>query len=78
MQKQNITISVDKDVLRKAKVLAARHDTSISGLLSRQIESLVGHEEAYERARSEAMKLLEKGFHLRGARRTSRDELHER
>lgn len=78
MQKQNITVSIDKDLLRKAKVLAARRETSISGLLSRQIEALVGEEEAYERARSEAMKLLEKGFHLAGARRASRDELHER
>jgi len=78
MQKQNITLSVDKEVLRKARVLAARRDTSISGLLSQQIEALVGQEEAYERARSEAMKLLEKGFHLGGARRASRDELHER
>ena len=76
--KQNITVSLGKDVLRKAKVLAARRDTSISGLLSQQIETLVGQEEAYERARSEAMKLLERGFHLGGARMASRDELHER
>lgn len=76
--KQNITVSLEKDVLRKAKVLAARRETSISGLLRQQIETLVGQEEAYERARSEAMKLLEKGFHLGGARMVSREELHER
>jgi hypothetical protein len=76
--KQNITISLEKGLLRKAKVLAARRETSISGLLSQQIEALAGEEEAYERARSEAMKLLEKGFHLGGGRMASRDELHER
>ncbi len=76
--KQNITLSLDKGILRKAKVLAARRDTSISGLLTQQIEALVGQEEAYERARSEAMKLLEKGFHLGGAGMVSREELHER
>ncbi|HUK74036.1 MAG TPA: DUF6364 family protein [Candidatus Bathyarchaeia archaeon] len=76
--KQNITLSLNKDVLRKAKVLAARRDTSISGLLTQQIEALVGQEEAYERARSEAMKLLEKGFHLGGTGMISREELHER
>lgn len=76
--KQNITLSLDKGVLRKAKVLAARRDTSISGLLSQQIEMLVGEEEAYERARQDAMKLLERGFHLGGRRMASRDELHER
>ena len=76
--KQNVTISLDKGILRKAKVLAASRDTSISGLLSQQIERLVGEEEAYERARTEAMKLLDKGFHLGGARMVSREELHER
>jgi predicted transcriptional regulator len=76
--KQNITISLDKGILRKAKVLAARRDTSVSGLLTQQIEDLVGREEAYERARGEAMKLLEKGFRLGGEGMVSREELHER
>ncbi len=76
--KQNITLSLDKGILRKAKVLAARRETSISGLLSQQIETLVGQEEAYERARRDAMRLLEKGFHLGGAGVVSREALHER
>ena len=76
--KQNITISLDKKIVRKAKVLAAKRSTSISGLLARQVELLVGEDEAYERARREAMALLEKGFHLGGKIRVSRDELHER
>lgn len=76
--KQNVTISLDKGILRKAKVLAARRDTSISGLLSQQIEALVGQEEAYQRAHAQAMTLLEKGFRLGGAGMVSREELHER
>ena len=75
--KQNVTISLDKGILRKAKVLAACRDTSISGLLRQQIERLVGEEEAYERAHTKAMKLLGKGFHLGGARMVSREGLHE-
>ena len=51
---------------------------SISGLLARQIEILVGEEEAYERAESQAMLLLDQAFHLGGTIRVSRDELHER
>ena len=76
--KQNVTISLDRRTIQKAKILAARRATSISGLLSRQIEILVGEEEAYERAERQAMALLEQGFHLGGAARVSRDELHER
>jgi hypothetical protein len=76
--KQNLTISLDRQTIQKAKIVAARRSTSISGLLARQIEILVGEEEAYERAERQAMALLEQGFHLGGVIRVSRDELHER
>jgi len=77
-EKQNVTISLSRRVLKKAKILAARRETSISGLLAQELESLVGNEEAYERAQMQALALLDKGFHLGGAIRVSRDELHER
>jgi len=77
-EKQNLTISLDRQTIRKAKIVAARRSTSISGLLARQIEILIGEEEAYERAERQAMTLLEEGLHLGGAIRASRDELHER
>lgn len=76
--KQNVTVSLSKHVLKKARILAARRETSISGLLAQEIESLVGNEEAYERAERQALALLEKGFHLGGVIQATRDELHER
>jgi hypothetical protein len=77
-EKQNVTISLSRRVLKKAKILAARRETSISGLLAQELESLVGNEEAYERAQVQARALLDKGFHLGGGIRASRDELNER
>lgn len=65
-------------MVRKAKILAARRSTSISGLVAEQIEILVGQDEAYERAERQALALLDQGFHLGGVNRVSRDELHER
>jgi hypothetical protein len=65
--KQNITLSLDQRTIRKAQVIAARQGTSISGLLAEKIEEIVGEDEAYERAKREAMRLLEQGFHLGGA-----------
>ena len=76
--KQNVTISLSRQVLRKVKILAARRETSISGLLAQQIEFLVGEEEAYERAERQALALLDKGFHMGGVIRASRDQWHER
>lgn len=76
--KQNVTISLSRNVLKKARILAARRETSISGLLAQEIDSLVGNEEAYERAERQALALLDKGFHLGGMIQATRDELHER
>lgn len=76
--KQNVTISLTRQTLQKIRVLAARRATSISGLLAEQVEILVGEEEAYERAQRQAMALLDQGFHMGGAIRVGRDELHER
>jgi len=78
MTKQNLTVSLSRQMLRKAKVLAARRGSSISGLLAEQIEILVGEEEAYERAERQATALLDQGFHLGGVIPSSRDEWHER
>lgn len=77
-QKQNLTVRLERETIRKAKILAAKRSTSISGLLERQIEFLIGEEEAYESAKRQALALLDKGFDLGGEIRASRDELHER
>ena len=76
--KQNLTISLDRKTIQKARVIAARKSTSISALVARQIEILVGEEEAYERAMRQAFAMLEKGFHMGDVKRVSRDDLHDR
>jgi hypothetical protein len=76
--KQNVTVSLDRQMIRKAKILAARRDTSISGLLAAQIEALVGEDEAYEQARRQALALLDHGYHLGGRHHIDRAALHER
>jgi hypothetical protein len=76
--KQNVTVSLSRQALKKVKILAARRETSISGLLAQEIEFLVGEEEAFEQAERQALALLDKGFHMGGVIRSTRDELHER
>ena len=77
-KKQNVTVSLDRETLQKARILAARRATSISGLLAEQLEALVGDDDAYERAKREALALMKKGFHLGGKHTLDRDALHER
>ena len=75
--RQNLTIQLDRDLIRKARILAAKRDTSVSGLVASELARLVGDDEAYEAARRSALGFLSRGFHL-GGRSVSRDELHER
>ena len=75
--KQNLTVQLDRETIRKAKVLAARRGTSVSAFIASQIGESVQADDAYESARRTALELLERGFHLGGAR-PNRDELHER
>jgi predicted transcriptional regulator len=76
--KQNVTVSLDQQTVRKVKIMAARRSTSISALLAVQIQALVDADEAYEHAKRQAMVLLDHGFHLGGQHCVSRAYLHER
>jgi hypothetical protein len=76
--KQNLTVSLDQQTVRKAKILAARRETSISGLVAAQIEAMVSEDEAFEQAKGRALALLDQGFHLGGRHTIDRMALHER
>jgi len=78
IRNQNVTISLSVQTIQKARVLAAKRSTSISGLLREQVEMLVREDEARERASALAISRMERGLHLGGGRMVSRDELHER
>lgn len=75
--KQNITLSIDKELLTKLKVIAARRSTSVSRLLTEELVQIVRYADHYELSRRRALRALESGFHL-GGQPASRDELHER
>jgi predicted transcriptional regulator len=46
--KQNVTITLSTQLVQKARILAAKRSTSISGTLAQQIETLINEEEAQE------------------------------
>ena len=75
--KQNVTLKLDKEVLQRARVLAAQRSTYITQMLSDELTRLVEQAEAYKSARRAAIVDLERGFSL-GGKRIPRDELHER
>ena len=76
--KQNITLRIDKDLIRKAKVLAAQRQTSVSQMLSQELRKIIEDAEQYELAKRRALADLTTGFHFGGRITASREELHER
>jgi hypothetical protein len=59
--KQNITLSLDKEVIRKGKILAAKKESSISRMLAETLKSAVEKEcapyleERFSNGRSEGL-----------------------
>ena len=76
--KQNITLSVDKSILRKARAYAAQRGVSVSAMLADELLRLVERETAYEQAKVRALARLRTPFHLGGEEPASRESLHDR
>jgi hypothetical protein len=80
MERQNVTLSLPKETLRKAKILAAERQTSLSALLTETLEEIVAKSDRYEIAKQRQLVLMDRGFDF-GLDETmtwTRDDLHER
>ena len=62
--KANITLKLDTDVLREARILAAEEGLSVSGLLAAKLDEIVRQRKGYDRFRKRAVARLHKGFEL--------------
>ncbi len=76
--KTNVTLKLDTDLLREARVIAAEEGRSVSALLTDRLEAIVRERKAFERARRRALARLREGIDLRWTPPRTRDELHER
>ena len=77
MTKRNLTVQLDDDVIKQAKVLAARRGTSVSTLVAAELERLVADDNRYEEAYRRAQRALA-GAASRGDRHWRRDDLYDR
>jgi hypothetical protein len=77
MTKRNLTVQLDEEVIHRAKVAAAKRGTSVSGLVTQELERLVEADERYEEAQRRAEGAMGR-TRSSGGRRWTRDELHER
>jgi hypothetical protein len=63
---RNVTVCLDEETIAKARVVAAKRRTSLSGLL------------VYAEAKAAALRRMARGAHLGGGRLPARESLHDR
>jgi hypothetical protein len=75
---KNITVTVDDETYRMARIKAAEQDTSVSALVRRFLAELAAGESNTERLKREERALREQIGSFRAADRLSRERVHER
>jgi hypothetical protein len=75
--KQNITLAIDKQLVKKARALAAQRGTSVSAMLADELRRMVEDDASYEQAKLKALALLSSPFRL-GGEKFDRESLHDR
>jgi hypothetical protein len=75
---RNITVSVDDEVYRRARVRAAECDTSVSAVVRRFLVEFAGEETDFQRRKRLQDQTLASIRTFRAGRRLTREEVHDR
>lgn len=78
MARTNITLKLDADLLREARIIAAEEGRSVNALVTERLESLVRERKGFDKARRRALERLRRGINLQWTPSNSRDALHKR
>ena len=75
---RNVTITLEEEVARWARIRAAEHDTSVSRLVGEMLKEKMLEEERYEEAMQEYVSRAPQKLKSEDAQYPSRKELHDR
>ena len=75
---KNITVSRDDETYRRARMIAAQRDTSVSALVKRFLRDLGSGESETERLKRQERELRERITDFDASDRLSRDDVHRR
>ncbi|MEX0658890.1 MAG: DUF6364 family protein [Egibacteraceae bacterium] len=79
MATRNVTLALPADLVRRAKIVAASRDTSLSALVTAYLQRLVEDEDGYAEVWREEQRLMDTGLPMRvGPITWSRADSHER
>jgi plasmid stability protein len=75
---KNMTITLDEEVARWARIRAAEKDTSVSRLVGEMLREKMRGEDAYQAAMQKYLSQPPKKLKKPGTRYPRREDLHER
>ncbi len=75
---KNVTINLDEEVARWARIRAAERNSSVSRLVGEMLKEKMREEEDYSLAMEQYLALKPKALKKAGTRYPRREELHER
>lgn len=76
--KRNLTLSIDEDLLHKARIACQKRKSTLTKFVRDQLENLVHHDEEYQEGMNRIVDLIKKRPIRVGPKTWTRDELHER
>ena len=75
---RNITVSVDDETYRRARVAAAQRDTSVSALVKAYLDQMASVESESERLKRQEIEIRNQITSFSASDRISREDLHRR
>ncbi len=75
---KNITVAIDDDTYRRARIKAAQNDTSVSALFKEYLNAIAKDESEFERLEKLEMELRNRVAHFSAAQRLSREDVYRR
>jgi hypothetical protein len=75
---RNITVAVDDETYKRARVAAAERDTSVSALVKAYLEQLASNETEIERRKRQEREIRSQIAAFSASDRLTREELHSR
>ena len=74
----NVTISIDENELKQARLIALQQGTSLNAVLRSFLTSYIGSSKRYKQLTSEVLNRIETSSFQSSDNKTTRDSLYER
>ena len=74
----NVTLSIDEDILKQARILALQQDTSVNAVIREFLKNYIASAQRYQLITERIIQQAERSQFNSNGRKWTRDELYER